>query len=31
VFFTCPAMTACDTPAFFSRLIQVPSWPSETQ
>ena len=24
---TWPAMTACDTPAFFSRLMQVPSWP----
>ena len=28
---TCPAMTACVTPASFSRLMQVPSWPSEIQ
>ena len=28
---TCPAITAWVTPASFSRLMQVPSWPSETQ
>ena len=28
---TCPAMTACVTPASFSRRMHVPSWPSEIQ
>ena len=28
---TCPAITACVTPAFFSTLMQVPSCPSDTQ
>ena len=31
VCFTCPAITACVTPASFSRLMHLPSWPSETQ
>ena len=28
---TCPAITACVTPASFSTLMHVPSWPSEIQ
>ena len=31
VCFTCPAITAWVTPASFSRLMHLPSWPSEIQ
>src|SRR5437867_2050361 len=31
VCFTCPAITACDTPDAFKRLMHLPSCPSETQ
>jgi hypothetical protein len=28
---TCPAITACVTPASFRMLMHLPSWPSESQ